>query len=910
MFPRLLTAVVLLLVVPAAAGQPGGQSDAIEVFVAGLEQVAATGDKDKVLALTHPEADAGEFTDFLEAVTPAAPRLVLKERDRLAIETGGQRLLLELFVERGLEGRVSTWRVDLKEVPKAGSDKSSPWRIARMERLTVVSGLYRLSIDATRQFDVRNLEVRAPDMTLTMASGSAFVAMTPEGATAVVLVGRGRMTLAPQTKAEQTQIRIFSGDASFDSEFEGAFIRVRPTEFAARFSSESLVPRQISGADFRRAEDIFEEFVGRTLQIDLTDLSRDRWSVVPPTGDLIAEVRTRRFGNLTYARSWGDAEDISFFDRRRRRNIAVYASAEKLAARGHFYSEDDLVDYDVQSHDIDVNFTPDRLWIAGSARLTMKVRAFSLTTLTLRLAESLAVRGVYSAEFGRLLHLRVVGQNSLIVNLPAPVSRGNDVTLTVVYGGRVEPQELDREAIAVDAQDPEPPQIPLEPRFIYSNRSYWYPQSTVTDYATARLRMSVPSEFDVVASGLVTTTVTPPSGPGEGDRSRKMFLFQSDKPARYLACVISRFSTITSAQLKVPSIEVNALRESLARDASNEGSMNSAGPSAAAPSNDEADSEAVALVVQANPRQASRARALSQKSTDVFRFYASLVGEAPYPSFTLAVTESDLPGGHSPAYFAVLNQQLPTSQLVWRNDPVAFESYPSFFLAHELAHQWWGQAIGWKNYHEQWISEGFAQYFAALYGEKERGPETFAGILRQMRRWAIETSDQGPIYLGYRLGHIKSDSRIFRALVYNKGAMVLHMLRRLVGDEVFFTGIRRFYSEWRFAKAGTDDFRRSMEAASNRDLQPFFEGWIYGSSIPRLKVTQHQEGATLLLRFEHRLEVVVVPVTVQITYSTGETHELVVAVGERVVERTVPLKGTIRRVDINGDQASLVEIEK
>jgi hypothetical protein len=358
------------------------------VFVAGLEQVAATGDKDKVLALTHPEADAGEFTDFLEAVTPAAPRLVLKERDRLAIEAGGQRLLLELFVERGLEGRVSTWRVDLKEVPKAGSDKSSPWRIARMERLTVVSGLYRLSIDATRQFDVRNLEIKAPDMTLTMASGSAFVAMTPEGATAVVLVGRGRMTLAPQAKAEQTQIRIFSGDASFDAEFEGAFIRVRPTEFAARFSSESLVPRQITGADLRRAEGIFEEFVGRTLQIDLTDLSRDRWSVVPPTGDLIAEVRTRRFGNLTYARTWGDAEDISFFDRRRRRNIAVYASAEKLAARGRFYSEDDLVDYDVQSYDIDVNFSPDRLWIAGSARLTMTGRAVSLTTLTLRLAAS------------------------------------------------------------------------------------------------------------------------------------------------------------------------------------------------------------------------------------------------------------------------------------------------------------------------------------------------------------------------------------------------------------------------------------------------------------------------------------------------------------------------------------------
>ena len=55
-----------------------------------------------------------------------------------------------------------------------------------------------------------------------------------------------------------------------------------------------------------------------------------------------------------------------------------------------------------------------------------------------------------------------------------------------------------------------------------------------------------------------------------------------------------------------------------------------------------------------------------------------------------------------------------------------------------------------------------------------------------MRRWAIDQSDQGPVYLGYRLGHIRNDGRIFRALVYNKGALTLHMLRKLIGDDVFF----------------------------------------------------------------------------------------------------------------------------
>ena len=147
---------------------------------------------------------------------------------------------------------------------------------------------------------------------------------------------------------------------------------------------------------------------------------------------------------------------------------------------------------------------------------------------------------------------------------------------------------------------------------------------------------------------------------------------------------------------------------------------------------------------------------------------------------------------------------------------MSFDGYPPFFLAHELAHQWWGQAVGWKNYHEQWLSEGFAQYFAAhVRGEGPRRRRRSATCCARCGAGRSNNRTQGPVYLGYRLGHIKAESRVFRAVVYNKGAMVLHMLRRLVGDEKFFARHpASSMRDWRFRKAGTDDFRLAMEKAS------------------------------------------------------------------------------------------------
>ncbi len=881
------------------------------------------------LPLVAPTADRAAAELFASSyIRPDITRAVLHERDRLPLadtpEDAGSQLVVEVFLEAGPQASILTWRLDVVRVAGTSGD-TARWAIQQQTPLTFVDGLHRLTLDATKQFRVRNLRIRAEDLVLTVPSGVAFAASTAAGPTAYVVLGRGTMDFHPTPKAERGQIALFAGSETLSSPFEGVFVRLNPADVVEHLSEGALTAEAVNSRMLNRARELFEEEVVKSFGLNVEDFSADNWSLVPPQNDFLVEVRTNKLGTLTYTRSNNEPEDISLFDRRRRRTVASYASERKLLTRGPFYSEAELEDYDVRHHEIQAHLTPERQWIEARSEVTLTVRSYALATLTLRLAESLSIQSVTSHKFGRLLALKVRGQNSFIINLPVTVPRGEELKLTVVYRGRLPSQPPEREVL--QQQDPSGQintteiVIPPESRLIYSSRSYWYPQSTVTDYATASMRLTVPEGTDCIATGAPATGNPVRLDPVRNQPARRLFVFTTSQPARYLALVVTR----------LPGSVTATVERTVGKDEPKGPRPNAAGE--AFPVYD-----SLALTVASNPRQSSRmAPALAQVSA-IFRVYADIVGDLPYPSFTLALVDDHLPGGHSPAYFALLHQPLPTTGFSWRNDPVSFDRYPQFFIAHELAHQFWGDAVGGENYHEQWISEGFAQYFAVLYAERTRTPETFRGILRQLRRTATTYDRYGPVWLGYRLGHLQGDSRVFRALVYNKGALVLHMLRRLLGDELFFRALRRFYAESRFLKVGTDDVRRVFEAESGRSLERFFERWILQSGIPQVAFSYHVEtapgtggvglqtlgaarsvdgpgvnagggaGSTVRLRFEQRGDVFDVPVTVTLRYASGATEDVVVHLTDRQVEHRVALKETLRSVEVNEDEAALIEI--
>ena len=893
--PRVFAILAGCLMVAAGDGVTmHAQTDALTELLRQLEQVVQRGDPSAFVALLDDVADRDQANGFAETeFPPGATRVVIQERERgrLAgtLPGDGYRLVVEAFVQSNDEARVATWQLDVR---RSGDGGAGPlWQIANHSRISSVENLYRLSLNPAKQFAARNLKIDSDDLELTLPAGQVFVAEVGQSITAAVLLGRGQMSFHPTPAIEKGQVKIFAGSETLDTPFDAVYLRMDPSDFDELIEQGALTAAPVDARELRRADDIFREDSTKSFSIDLGGLTPDAWSVLPGAGDFVAEIRTRRFNQLTYARSARNLEDVNLFDRKRRRTIALYASERALAARGPTFDEDDQAGYDVLDYTVDLAFTPERQWLEGRAKIDLRVRANFVSSITLRLASPLAVQSIVSKEFGWLFGMRVSNQDSFVINLPATLLRDAELSLTIAYAGRLEPQAPDRETLALQRQgaDPEGASIVLikEPSYLYSTGGYWYPQPSGSDYATATLRITVPAAFACRASGHPVEGSPSIISTGDPSQARKLYTFAATQPVRYLAFVVSRFTRTEKTTIDLPPIQVDL---------------------ADLPPGDWYRN--LDLVVEANQRQGGLLRGLSERTTDIVRFYEGLTGDIPYPSFSLALVENDLPGGHSPGYFAVLHQPLPTAPHTWRNDPAAFSNFPDFFLAHEIAHQWWGQAVGWRNYHEQWLSEGFAQYFAALYAQHQRGDDTFASVMRQMRKWAIDQSDQGPISLGYRLGHIRGDSRVFRAIAYNKSAVVLHMLRGLVGEETFFRGLRRFYRTSRFRKVGTEEFRKAMEAEAGRPLQRFFDRWINGSTLPRVKFSYRVEGGDVILHAEQIGEIFDLPLTVTLQYTDRKTTDVVLLITDRTSELRVPLTGTLRSVDISKDEGTIAEIVK
>ncbi|MDG2074196.1 MAG: M1 family metallopeptidase [Polaribacter sp.] len=205
-------------------------------------------------------------------------------------------------------------------------------------------------------------------------------------------------------------------------------------------------------------------------------------------------------------------------------------------------------------------------------------------------------------------------------------------------------------------------------------------------------------------------------------------------------------------------------------------------------------------------------------------FYSEYVG--PFSYEKLANIQSNSVSGGMEAASAILYSASSVKgdrNTRWRN-----------VVIHEIAHQWFGNAVTEYDWDDIWLSEGFATYFTLLFIEHEYGRDAFVDGLISSQKRVDAFYEKNPKYTIIH-DNLKDMKDVTSSQTYQKGSWILHMLRGLVGTDTFWKGIQIYYKKYQDLNATTADFKSVMEEVSGRDLTVFFEQWLYKPGTLNLK---------------------------------------------------------------------------
>lgn len=197
-------------------------------------------------------------------------------------------------------------------------------------------------------------------------------------------------------------------------------------------------------------------------------------------------------------------------------------------------------------------------------------------------------------------------------------------------------------------------------------------------------------------------------------------------------------------------------------------------------------------------------------------------------------------------------------------------------MAHEIAHQWFGDAASENNFSNLWLSEGFATYMKNVYLENKYGADTLKKRLAQQRNTLLkfEKRKMSPVVDTASNGNYM---QLLNANTYQKGSWVLHMLRRKLGDTLFWKGIRNYYRKYDGGNASTGDFRTVMEQAGGKDLTVFFDQWLFRPGHPALNIIWKYDAPSSSVLFN-------------ITQKQAAPFQFSLEVSVDGVIRTIPVK--------------------
>jgi len=506
-------------------------------------------------------------------------------------------------------------------------------------------------------------------------------------------------------------------------------------------------------------------------------------------------------------------------------------------------------------YDIDIAFD-DQLTEFKSARaqITVEVLAERLTTIDLDFGD-MPIDSV--TVDGKAVRTERTA-DELNVLLPQAANRGQKLDVTITYHGHPKDGMVfakDRDGNASATGDNWPNRV-----------HYWIPSlDHPSAKATVSFTVSAPQRYEVIANGKFTTLT--------GNAATSHWKFNEAKaiPPYCMIITANQGAIINSPDKSVTNLMFN--------------------------------------VAQRDREYAPKGFAAAAPS---LAFFNETIAPYPYEKLALIVGATQFGGMENSSAIVFASNVFDPRGREKMSTHFGIPSRIESVVAHEIAHQWFGDSVTEATWADLWLSEGFATYFAALFIQKYDGEEAFRAYMHDdaQKYFAYEKQRNAPIHDTQTTDLMK----LLNENNYEKGAWVLHMLRMRLGDDAFFRGLRAYYNEHREGNATTEDLRAALERESKTNLREFFTRWIYGAGHPvyewSSQTAKQRNGAnlvTIVIRQTQTGLPFLDPIPVTIT-SEGNTKRLTLQPKGRLATAQVRVGKAPLDIKIDPDDTILKEL--
>ena len=779
-------------------------------------------------------------------------------------------VFLQVVCQNSYSALIETWQLKLE-------DNGGRWQVKEKNTRGNLNQLYKVHLPAGRIERAESIEISQTDFNLTFHNALVFYDNIPNVETALLIVGDGRLVFSPSDSRERHQLALLYKNKVLEDRIDHSFLRFSNAFFKQhiRIKGNVEISASVAGEKTRtKAETIFARYRSRYFTIQ-SPLSQEPLSFLPQGEEVVIQFHGRKTGEMAYVYSPFAEEEITLYDTTRERFISLYSP--ELEQGGGRLVISFSPKCDVRDYEIELDFQPQNFYLSAKAKVGFISQVEGLDAVKFKFHPGLEILRIYDSERRELLFTQDPTARILYVYLLEPIARNIRTSIEVFYRGRLEPPAQLTDTVVGQRYEvtSEPMPVRFE-TFLFSQSAQWYPYPLTEDFFTARLKIIVPPAYSVISNGVLVekSVLNGVQRVTEIDKvGSSCSVYETKRPVKYLSFLVGKLSLTQESPGPLPlasyvSSDVHSVRKN--------------------------------LLVEAGR---------------ILEFYESRFGSFPFENLRVVQRLWRTTGGHSPASFIILND-LPRvvnagagirERLIGNpNSPVDLTSqWKEYFLAHEIAHQWWGQGVTWARYRDHWLSEGLSQYSSALYIQSKYGDEALAEILKKFSRWTEKKSVWGPITLGSRLSF--TDYEAYQAVIYDKTALVLNMLRDLLGDEVFFSGLKEFFAAYKFKAAATGQFRRMMEKVSGRDLNDFFRLWFDSHLLPnaqvRCSIEKQPPGVLLKIRVSQLNENFIFPLWIAWQDENGAHRREKLIVDRKIQEFEFPLPGPIGKLEINPDKA-------